>query len=235
MTKVLGQLRDMLKEVAQAIGPDLRERCVFVGGCTTALFITDPVTLEDVRATDDVDLAINLSGYGEWVQLLEYLRERGFSEHHEDQVICRMRLGDLKVDFMPDDGKILGFSNRWYPQGIKTALTYPLTDQLMIKHLRPEIFIATKLDAFLGRGEDDLLMSRDVEDILLLVDGREELAGEIHRAGDKIKSFIAEQFGALRQHYDFEDFVAGNIRGPEGRVDIVLERFAAISAISGRS
>lgn len=67
MTKVLGQLRDMLKQVAQAIGPDLRERCVFVGGCTTALFITDPVTLEDVRATDDVDLAINLSGYGEWV------------------------------------------------------------------------------------------------------------------------------------------------------------------------
>lgn len=204
MTKVLGQLRDMLKEVAQAIGPDLRERCVFVGGCTTALFITDPVTLEDVRATDDVDLAINLSGYGEWVQLLEYLRERGFSEHHEDQVICRMRLGDLKVDFMPDDGKILGFSNRWYPQGIKTALTYPLSDTLMIKHLRPEVFIATELDAFLGRGENDLLMSRDVEDILLVVDGRPELVSEIKQAEHDVKSFIVEQFEVLQQHDGFE-------------------------------
>ena len=50
------QLRNMLETVAKALGDDLRESMVFVGGCTTALFTTDPNTLEDVRATDDVDL-----------------------------------------------------------------------------------------------------------------------------------------------------------------------------------
>lgn len=146
-----------------------------------------------------------------------------------------MGLGRLKVDFMPDDCTILGFSNRWYPQGIKTALTYPLSDTLMIKHLRPEVFIATELDAFLGRGENDLLMSRDVEDILLLVDGRPELVSEIQQAEHDVKSFIVEQFEVLQQHDGFEEFVAGNIRGPEGRVDVVLERFAVISAIAGNN
>jgi len=42
----------MLQTVAKALGGELRERLVFVGGCTTALFITDEITLEDVRATD---------------------------------------------------------------------------------------------------------------------------------------------------------------------------------------
>lgn len=38
MMSVQGQLLEMLKAVAVALGDDLRERLVFVGGCTTALF-----------------------------------------------------------------------------------------------------------------------------------------------------------------------------------------------------
>ena len=235
MTTVQGQLRNMLETVAHALGPDLRERFVFVGGCTTALFITDTITLEDVRATDDVDLIIDLAGYGEWAQLQDQLREKGFSESHEDNVICRMRLGELKVDFMPDDESILGFSNQWYARGIETAVTYPLTEALEIKQLLPELFMATKLEAFLGRGNDDLLLSRDVEDILLIVDGREELMGEVGDADDDIRAFIAEQLRALQQHYDFDSFLTGNIRGPDGRVEIVRDRFATLAASDGRT
>ena len=105
--------------VANALGDDLRGRLVFVGGCTTALFITDEITLEGVRATDDVDLIVDLVGRAQWAQLQEQLRQKGFAESPEDDVICRMRLGDLKVDFMPDDKSILGFSNRWYAKGIE--------------------------------------------------------------------------------------------------------------------
>ncbi len=230
MTTVQGQLQNMLETVAHALGPDLRERFVFVGGCTTALFITDSITLEDVRATDDVDLIIDLAGYGEWAQLQGQLREKGFSESHKDNVICRMRLGELKVDFMPDDESILGFSNRWYARGIETAVTYPLTEALEIKQLLPELFVATKLEAFLGRGNDDMLFSRDIEDVLLIVDGREELMDEVEDADPEIRTFIAEQLQALQQHYDFDNFLAGNIRGPEGRVEIVRDRFAALAA-----
>ena len=126
---------------------ELRERLLFVGGCTTALFITDPITLEDVRATDDVDLIVDLAGYAEWAQMQDQLRQKGFSESAEDAVICRMRLGELKVDFMPDDAKILGFTNRWYARGIETAVLHCLTAELDIKLLSPELFIATKLGA----------------------------------------------------------------------------------------
>jgi predicted nucleotidyltransferase len=233
MTTVRGQLLQMLQTVAEALGADFRERLVFVGGCTTALFITDEVTLEDVRATDDVDLIIDLAGYAGWAQLQEELRKKGFSEPQEDNVICRMRLGDLKVDFMPDDASILGFSNRWYARGIETSVDHALTDALTIKRLAPALFVATKLEAYLGRGEGDLFTSRDMEDILLILDGRPEIVDEILGADGAVREFIAAQFSALLDDDDFEYFLEGNVRGPAGRSDIVRDRFVAISRGGG--
>jgi predicted nucleotidyltransferase len=223
----------MLQTVASALGGELRERLVFVGGCTTALFVTDEITLEGVRATDDVDLIVDLVGFAEWAKLQELLRQKGFAESQDDTIICRMRLGDLKVDFMPDDADILGFSNRWYAKGIETAVTFALTDELNIRCLTPELFVATKLEAYLGRGQGDLLMSRDLEDILLIIDGRKEIVAEIQAADSDIRKFIAEQFTTLLKNPDFDHFLAGNIRGPEGRLDIVRERFVTISRGGG--
>ena len=102
--------------------------------------------------TDDVDLIVDLAGFAEWAELVDRLRERGFAEAAEDDVICRMKLGDLKVDFMPDDAEILGFTNRWYAEGIETAVPAMLDEALEIRHLTPPLFVATKLEAYRGRG-----------------------------------------------------------------------------------
>ncbi|WP_222403996.1 hypothetical protein [Rhizobium leguminosarum] len=42
---VQGHLKEMLKAVAFALGDELGERLVFGDGCTSALYITDPITL----------------------------------------------------------------------------------------------------------------------------------------------------------------------------------------------
>jgi predicted nucleotidyltransferase len=231
---IQGQLKEMLKAVALALGDELRARLVFVGGCTTALYITDPITLEGVRATDDIDLIVDLAGFAEWAHLMARLRERGFTEAADDNVICRMRLGELKVDFMPDDKAILGFSNRWYARGIETAVPAALEEGLEIRHLTSPLFVATKLEAYLGRGGDDLIGSRDAEDILLLVDGREELVEEIAAAEPDIRAYIAERITAVLEDPNFDHFLEGNVRGPAGRTDIVYDRLIAISRLDGR-
>lgn len=226
---IRGQLHQMLVAVAAALGAELRARLVFVGGCTTAFFITDEVTIEDVRATDDVDLIVDLTGYAAWAELQAQLRQRGFTEAYDDTIICRMKLAGLKVDFMPDDPEILGFSNRWYAKGIATAVTFPLTENINIRRLTPELFIATKLEAYLGRGAGDLLGSRDLEDVLLILDGRAEILEEVRRADVDVRKFIAEQFRALLEDRDFDHLLDGNILGPEGRADIVRARIVALS------
>lgn len=227
---VRGRLLAMLEQVAEALGEDLRARLVFVGGCTTAFFVTDVATLEGVRATDDVDLVVDLAGYGEWARLQDELRARGFRESAEDDVICRMRLGALKVDIMPDDPAILGFSNPWYRLGMETAIDQRLTDRLTIRLFTPPLFLATKLQAWCGRGGGDMVMSRDLEDVLLVVDGRPALVGEVRAAEPEVRAFIAGEIAALMRGRDFDHLLEDNIRGPEGRADIVYRRLADLAA-----
>lgn len=130
---------------------------------------------------------------------------------------------------MPDDERILGFTNRWYAQGIKTAVTTELDEMLVIRHLTPPLFVATKFEAYSGRGAGDLMSSRDAEDILLLVDGREELSQEIIAADPDVRCYICKKFTELLKHPEFDYFLEGNIRGPSGRPKIVYDRLVTIS------
>lgn len=230
---VRGQLLAMLEQVAEALGEDLRARLAFVGGCTTAFFVTDAATLEGVRATDDVDLVVDLAGYGAWVRLQDDLRARGFRESAEEDLTCRMRLGALKVDIMPDDPAILGFSNPWYRLGMETAVEQALTDRLTIRLFTPPLFLATKLQAWVGRGGGDMVMSRDLEDVLLVVDGRPALVDEVRAAQPDVRAFIATELAALMKGRDFDHLLEDNIRGPEGRADIVYRRLADLAASGG--
>jgi len=47
---------ELLIRVAETLG-ELRERMVFIGGCATALLITDPAATE-ARVTEDVDAIV---------------------------------------------------------------------------------------------------------------------------------------------------------------------------------
>lgn len=51
----LDHLKAMVREVAVALGEDILKEVAFLGGCATALHITDPMTKEAVRFTEDVD------------------------------------------------------------------------------------------------------------------------------------------------------------------------------------
>lgn len=224
------QLIEMITKVATALGDDLLQKTAFVGDATTGLFVTDDFALSQVRLTDDVDLIVDVIGYGQWTNLQETLRTRGFREDSQSDVICRMLLEGVKVDFMPDDEKVLGFSNRWYALGLKSAKNYQLHEELSIRILTPPLFIATKLEAYLGRGRDDLMMSHDLEDIIILLDGRKELVDETLAAPKEIRAYISEQFQNLIGHDQFKDALDGNLRGDTNRTKSVYERIRRLSA-----
>lgn len=233
MAKDFEKLRGMIERVARALGDELLAEVAFVGGCTTGLLISDRVTLDGVRATDDVDLIVNVVGYSGWNAFQNRLLEKGFSTSIEDEIICRLRLGELKVDFMPDDEKILGFSNRWYQQALANTQNYQLTDDLVIRLLSPPYFIATKLEAYKGRGGNDLLASRDIEDILNIVDGRPELLEDIKATDPQVRNYIAEAMAALLRDETIDYAVQGMVVGGAARQQIVFKRLEAIEALSG--
>ena len=51
--------------------------------------------------------------------------------------------------------------------------------------------MATKLEAFRQRGQSDPYGSRDLEDIVAVVDGRPELVMECRAASSDVRSYLA--------------------------------------------
>lgn len=224
----------LLVQVAKALGPELCKEMTFVGGCTTGLLLTDAFTKEQVRHTDDVDLIVHVMGYADYAKLQERLHQRKFNivmpEGDDVPPICAMQLGELRIDIMPDDEGILGFSNRWYSDAIKSAQDYQLTAEIVIKLVHPVMFVATKLEAWNGRGNGDALTSRDIEDILHLVDGRPELIDEIAQSQQDVRTFISVEVGKLIGDSNFEMAVSSQANTAE-REDIIYERLERIIAL----
>src|SRR5580698_3462139 len=187
---------DLLIEAARLLKPLLGE-LVFVGGCTTALLITDKAAA-DVRPTFDVDAIAEITSYAAYAEFSERLRKIGFQEDaREGAPLCRWRQQTTTLDVMPLDEKILGFSNTWYRPAMDHADERELEKGLKIRLVAPVYFCASKLEAFAGRGRNDFAGSRDLEDLIAVVDGRAELVREIRAAENAVRDYLADEIKKL--------------------------------------
>ena len=216
-----------LRQVAEALG-DLREQVVFIGGAVAGLLVTDPLA-DSVRATRDVDAVV--SANRALLHRIEALvATRGFARDVSSDVICRWvhKASGVLFDLMPVQPDVLGFSNRWYSYAVETAVPVDLGNGVTIRLVSAVAFVATKLEAFAGRGGGDFLSSHDLEDVLNIVDGREELASEMAAAPADVRQAVAAAFGPLLASPDFANVLPGLLAEPE-RVGVVLGRLKALS------
>lgn len=224
---------EQLRLAAQELQP-LLGRLVFLGGCTTGLYITD-VASADVRPTKDVDVIVEVGSRTEYHAIESELRDLGFSQPMtEDCPICRWHKDSLVVDVMPTEPEILGFSNRWYPDAIRTAESVNLGKAFEIQVVAGTMFVATKIEAFEGRGKGDFYQSPDMEDLLAVIDGRETLAAEIRDAKPNVREFVAERISAYLQNMDFINALPGlvpDFHASPARADIVMERLHALTKV----
>ena len=224
----------MIIHVAKHLG-DLRDKVVFVGGCATGMFITDPA-MPEVRATQDVDVIVEVTSRMEYHRLEAELRSKGFKQDmSENAPVCRWLVDAIKVDIMPTQEEILGFSNRWYLPAIKNADLIELEKELTIKLVSPPYFLATKIDAFKGRGGGDYMASHDMEDIITILDGRLEIISEIRSSSDDLKDFLSRTFRTLLANDEFLDSIPGHLspdRASQTRLPMLIERLREIAEIS---
>ena len=214
----------ILQAAVKKLAP-LLEEIVFVGGCVTGLLVTDP-NATPVRTTLDVDVIAEVATYAEFIALEEKLRHLGFQESRvEGSPICRWVNQSLVLDFMPLDPSILGFSNRWYRPAMENAQKTRVDDH-EIKIITAPYFLATKIAAFHGRGRGDYRMSRDLEDIITILDGRSEIIEETKNANAQLQQYLADEFRALISNRDFLDALPGHLlpdAPSQQRIRIVLE------------
>lgn len=210
---------------------------VFLGGATVTLWITDPAA-PTPRPTKDVDVVVEVTSRSALHAFEARLRARGFAEDTSSAVICRWRFrhriaDDLILDAMPADPRLMGFENRWQQAAIPHAARRRLPSGAVIRAIPPPYLVATKLEAFRGRGRGDHLGSPDLEDIVLLVDGRAALVEEVAAAPPELRTYLSVQCAGLLDAPRFVDAIFGLLRpdvASQARAEsIVLPRLRAIA------
>jgi predicted nucleotidyltransferase len=217
--------------VARALG-DLCDELVFVGGCAAGMLCTS-VQAPPPRATFDVDLVAEVAALAGYHALEARFAERGFTrDMSPDAPICRWRVGNVEVDLMPTDERVLGFSNRWYAIAMATSMSLILPSGKSIRLISAPAFLATKFEAFATRGGNDLMVSHDFEDIINVLDGRPGVETEIAEADGELASYLATRFRAVLLHPDFENTLPGLVVYDElydNRIETVRSRVTAIA------
>jgi predicted nucleotidyltransferase len=224
--------REQLIAAARLLRPLLGE-LVFVGGAVTGLLITDEAAA-DPRTTLDVDVIAEITSYAEYAAFGDRLRALGFQEDaREGAPLCRWVCRGVTLDVMPLDEKILGFSNRWYRAAMESSVTHRLSDDLEIRIVTGPFFIATKLEAFKGRGRGDFFGSRDLEDLISLVDGRPALVAQVRAGAADLRAYVRAEINALLATPAFLDALPGYLlpdAASQSRIGIVVRRLEELAS-----
>ncbi len=199
--------------IARALGEE-RPRVVFVGGTVTALYALEGGL--DVRPTVDVDCVVDVATTSEYYAFIERLRPRGFSEcMDEGAPLCRLVHAGIRVDLVATTATGVGPTNRWYRAAVDAAAVYPLASGLDVLAITPLYFVATKLDAFQGRGGGDYQASHDLEDVLAVLAGLPTLREQIARGASPTERTIRSELRALGAREAFVDAVRGHFEADE--------------------
>ncbi len=203
-----------LETIASALG-DLLPHVTFVGGSTTVLLV-DEAAHHGIRRTDDVDVIIDVTTLAKYHKFSQQLRNRGFREDTEGPV-CRWLfdsdIGKVKLDVMPIDESIIGFSNRWYKAAIESSSKISLPCGVVIQVVSPAYFIATKFEAFAGRGKGDYF-SHDLEDIVFVMENKTGLIFELLDCPQVLKEYFSSQADLLLND-DFLNVLPGLLNNPD--------------------
>lgn len=219
----------MIEIVAHGLG-DLNDYVAFVGGAAAGLYVDD-LASDDARPTTDVDCVMQLRAMNGLYNLEETLQSRHFRHDIESGIICRWTYQGITVDIMPDDERILGFSNRWYTKGMDNRIDYVLPNNETIHIFPASFYLATKLEAIASRGGCDLRLSHDFEDFVFVLNGRTNIVSELQNISDhELRTYLSDKFQELRDNPNIEECITCVLPiGEEERCEYIISILEAIN------
>lgn len=209
-----------VERVALGLG-EIADRVVFVGGCIPAFYVNLD-KFEEPRPTEDVDCIIELCSLADHQRLEHALRTKGF--RHDSSMIARWEYQGIIVDIMPTEKGILGFASRWYNSAIASARRVTLPSGTTCNILDLPHFFATKLESLGDRGED-LRMSKDLEDIIYLLNSCDTVMSELASGSEVIRTYLSEEFLKLRRVKNFDELLSAHLSHEnQRRKSIIVSR-----------
>jgi len=200
--------RAITRRIAHALG-DMNEQVIFVGGAVVSLYIDDP-SADDVRPTQDIDISMKIAGLSELEDIRKKLLARGFRQSHEDNVICRFRYEDIKVDVMAIKSVGWAPGNEWFEKGFNHTIL-KLIDGIEIKLFSLPYFLAAKFSAFYNRGISEPRISKDFEDIVYVLNYTSDLKEQVLQSEETVKRYLVECFTHILKDKLLQEAIIANL------------------------
>lgn len=188
----------------------------FVGGSIANVLLDHP-ELTPARPTDDVDVLVELAAGQRYSLLEQIIRSLGFQQDvSAGAPLCRWKLGELTVDVAPTVGDMIGLDTRWFTEALAGA------EERLVR-------------AFFDRGAGDYYGSRDLEDVLTVIDGREEIFAEVDAAEPAMRRYIRDAIAGLLEHEAFDEALSGALpadAASQARLPSLRRKLRAIAALA---
>lgn len=203
----------------------------FLGGAVLEVLITDKGA-PSIRTTKDVDVLVNATTRKAYSDLEALLRQSGFKhDTSEDAPICRWIFRDIILDVMPPSRDVLGWNTRWLMKALTSAVVVDANTP-DIRIVTAPYFLASKIEAFEGRGNNDFISSHDMEDFISVINGRETIVDDIKGSDVELQRFLANKILIFLKQPLFVESLDGHLADESdilARKKIVLDRLCQIS------
>ena len=218
-------------ELALDLLGELSDEVVFVGGATTCLYV-DPEIADEIRPTEDVDCAIEISSLNQYNEFQKKLKAKGFThDTTKGAPICRFKFKELlTLDVMPNDESILGFTNSWYKEGIKYKEMKKIGKKSIHTFSLP-YFLASKFEAFNGRGKNDPRMSSDLEDIFLVIDGIIDFNLSKSNLNEQLHKFLSQMSLECLNNDVVKEAISSFVKNNSEKIKKISERLSNLNRI----
>ena len=216
--------REQLELVALGL-QDLVGSVTFVGGAVLGVYLTE-LGAPAGRPTEDVDVVTSGMSFYSELEVDQRLRELDFRhDTSEGAPTCRWIYKGAKVDVMSPKALKTGFTNTWYEHCPENRFAVPLGHVQIFVPEAP-LYAAMKVEAYKNRGANDPLTSKDLEDLMALLNGRPELCDELANSDvPEIQEFVRD--GLAQAATGAALYLEGIVPEPE-RLALVEERLWAI-------
>lgn len=110
---------------------------------------------------------------------------------------------------------------------------YRLLWDLEIRVVTAPYFLATKIEAFKGRGRGGFLASHDLEDLIFVIDGRSAIIEEVQKETTLLREYLHTEIAGLLSAPGFTDALSGFLSpdaASQARIGTVLRRLKALAS-----
>jgi predicted nucleotidyltransferase len=215
--------RQIVRKIATALG-DLNHQVVFVGGAVVCLYINDPAA-DEIRPTKDVDVFLEIVSLKHLEEIRKKLRQHGFLQTPEDNVICRFRFDEIKVDVMSTREIGWAPANPWFEPGFNHIEVVDIDGQ-QVSILPLPYFLATKFSAYHNRGGLDPRTSHDFEDIVYILNNQTDIVRIILNSPSDVRKYLKNEFSKMLNNNLTIEAIRGNLfyEMQEERFSIIKNR-----------